>query len=430
MSDENPQTLLVCTVGGSAAPVVASILHWRPAKMVFVPSLRTRAKIDAEILPPARAAGATPGAAAIDVICVNDEQSLNACLADLRRVWPRIVDWVLESPDRRLVVDFTGGTKAMSAALALVAQSGECVFSYVGGGDRTREGVGIVVDGREQVVQVANPTQTLGIRALDRAIELFDAGSFDGAITICAASAKVVLDPRARGELSTLRMLAEAYRAWDAFRHGEARSKLSSARERENDFASICAPRTACDRLARTAAEHEKRLTEIGAGGLDRATILDLVANARRRSQRGHHDDGVARLYRATEAILQLALKGRHLLDECDRLTRERMQPHSSIIEGLALRADSDGVFRIGLRTTYDLLRELNDDAARRYEKAGFGHARRNPLSSRNMSILAHGFKTLGRNDFDHFFRCTLDLLGASESDLVEFPRLRSASPP
>ncbi|OQX91368.1 MAG: hypothetical protein B6D58_08485, partial [candidate division Zixibacteria bacterium 4484_95] len=50
-----------------------------------------------------------------------------------------------------IVIDLTGGTKQMSAALALAATEQGLKVSYVGGEERTKDGLGTVVSGTEKI---------------------------------------------------------------------------------------------------------------------------------------------------------------------------------------------------------------------------------------------------------------------------------------
>ncbi len=39
--------LLICTVGGTPEPLVRTLLHWQPQRVLFVPSEQTRVQVDA-----------------------------------------------------------------------------------------------------------------------------------------------------------------------------------------------------------------------------------------------------------------------------------------------------------------------------------------------------------------------------------------------
>ena len=51
----------------------------------------------------------------------------------------------------------------MSAAFGIQASRWPCMFSYVGGNERTKDGLGIVVSGSEKVFHQTNPWDSLGL---------------------------------------------------------------------------------------------------------------------------------------------------------------------------------------------------------------------------------------------------------------------------
>jgi hypothetical protein len=66
-----------------------------------------------------------------------DGQDLASCLDRFRQLTPEVSAWAARGPGFQVVVDFTGGTKCMSASIGLQASRWPCLFSYVGGGERT-----------------------------------------------------------------------------------------------------------------------------------------------------------------------------------------------------------------------------------------------------------------------------------------------------
>ena len=144
-------TLLVCTVGGSAEPIVATLKRWNPVRIQFVPTSETREQIETRILPMARSEGVSIDPGRYDVVQLPDGQDFATCVNTLRLLQPVVDEWLSRGEKYQVVADFTGGTKCMSAALALQAHRWRCVFSYVGGSERSKDGVGVVVSGKEQV---------------------------------------------------------------------------------------------------------------------------------------------------------------------------------------------------------------------------------------------------------------------------------------
>ena len=139
-----PECLLL-SVGGTLAPLRVALETLRPATVVLFCSRESRSRAQTELtldMPHAFVTLANSG----------DTQDLDACLSRLLEGVPRAMrDMGLDRawPDQ---VDFTGGTKVMSAALVWCALRYACRLHYVGARDsraRDKEGVGRVLDGGE-----------------------------------------------------------------------------------------------------------------------------------------------------------------------------------------------------------------------------------------------------------------------------------------
>ena len=55
--DDDKHTLLVCTVGGSPEPIVATLKRWTPLRVWFVPTRETRPQIESAVIPLAGSEG-------------------------------------------------------------------------------------------------------------------------------------------------------------------------------------------------------------------------------------------------------------------------------------------------------------------------------------------------------------------------------------
>jgi CRISPR-associated protein (TIGR02710 family) len=297
--NDNKHTLLVCTVGGSPEPIVATLKRWNPVRIRFIPTKETREQIDCRVIPLAQSEGLALDPGRYDALELPDGQDFAACVDALRQVTPIVEEWLGRGDQYQVVVDFTGGTKCMSAALALQAHRWRCVFSYVGGSERTKEGIGVVISGKEQVLHAYNPWDALGFQAVERFVALFDQQAFVAAATAADRAMRNVSDPSRKRELNALKLLSEAYDEWDRFNHKEALSKLREMAKNKNDLQAMLGPAKSGQISARVD-EHRRYLEQLTEGSSPSiAHVTDLLANARRRKAEGRIDDAVARLYRA-----------------------------------------------------------------------------------------------------------------------------------
>lgn len=416
-------TYLICTLGGSVEPIVASIKHWRPKRVLFLPSEQTRGDVSEKILPLLEREGAPLDPGMYDIAPLPDAQNLSECVRKLRELTPRVEDWLTRGERFQVVLDFTGGTKCMSAALALQGRRWRCHFSYVGGTERTKENVGIVVSGKEQIVHTQNPWDALGFQAIEDASLLFDQGAYDAAAALLRAAFHSVADAAKKQEINSLLALADAYDLWNRFKHRDALNKLRDADRNENHFAAMLgSPRAA--KLFAQLRDHRALLEAMAeqSPGPTRERIADLLANAKRCHQRGRYDDAVARLYRAIEAIAQCRLAVEHQLGDTGHIPIDRLPPE--LLQKWA--ADIDGATAsLGLQKDYELLSALNDPLGALFREMNLQDRKRSPLTARNQSILAHGFEAVSPNVFEQLWAAALRLAEYPESDLVQFPILQ-----
>lgn len=411
-------TFLICTVGGSPEPVVAALKHWRPARVRFVHTPQTKEDIEGKIVPMAREEDVDLDPGRYDLFELPDGQDLEICLDGLRQLTLE----VMQSAERGLqvVVDFTGGTKCMSAAIALQASRWPCEFSYVGGRERTKDGAGVVVSGTEQVIHKANPWDTLGYQAVEDFVVLFDQHAFRAAANVAETAKKHVSRPDRKREFAVLEQLAKAFDAWDRFDHKDSKVELEQVEKSANDLRTVLGAAKG-DRVLSDVARLCSYLGQLcQVAPPSRYHVLDLLANAKRRRDEGRIDDAVARLYRAIEAIAQVALKERHDIENTAKV------PLARVPETLRARWAScatEGVVKLGLQNAYMLLANLNDPLGEKFASVKLDGTK-SPLVSRNRSILAHGFDSVSENAVDSLWKAAFEVGGFTEEMLPAFPSL------
>lgn len=407
--------LLICTIGSSPEPIIAAIRHSTPARVLLVPSANTKATALAITNEPGLLA---PGQ--WDTVELHDAEDFADCVRRFRSLDGEIDAWQRKGPDYSVIVDFTGGTKCMSAALSAVARRWLCTFSYVGGTERTKGGTGIVVSGKEKTLVTQNPWNALGYQTIEEACLLFDQQAFASAARSLDEARRSADDDSIKRMLATFHQLCEGYGLWDRFQHKDACQRLDSVLKNVADLHAALGSH-ASEMVVRKIRDNRKTLHHLTDGSLSRAMITDLLANAERRGREGRYDDGVARLYRAIEAIGQLALDERHGIPRTDEVHLGRVP--EPLREEWQSRA-KDGILLLGLKNVYELLDALADESGRKFLDLGLGDRKISPLAARNHSILAHGFQPVGEGLFRELREAAMRLGGFAEEDLPEFPRL------
>lgn len=413
-------TLLICTVGGSPEPIVAALKQWHPMRVRFVHTPQTKDDVASKVVPMARAEGVDLDAGRYDLFELPEGQDLASCLDHLRQLTPVVAEWSARGESFQVVVDFTGGTKCMSAAIGIQASRWPCVFSYVGGNERTKDGVGVVVSGAEKIVHQANPWDALGYQAVEEFVVLFDQHAFLAAANIATVTMKRVSAPDRKRELSSLGQLAKALDAWDRFDHATSKNLLDSVTKSANDLRAVLGSARG-DRVLAGAvglAEHLGHLEQ--APPPSRHHVLDLLANAKRRKDEGRFDDAVARLYRGIEAIAQVALKEGHGIESTERVPLDRVPDP---LRNTWATRENDGVLALGLQDAYELLAALDDSVGTKFQDAGL-RGTKSPLVARNRSILAHGFERVSSDVVERLWTSAVSLAGVDAEGLPSFPAL------
>ncbi len=417
----NPQHVLIATVGGSPEPIVASLLHWKPIRVYFIVSPDTSHLVSDIVDEPSlkNQEGWSLDVGRCENFTIFNPQNYSEIFNQLRELEKQVQTYLdthkQDGQTLRVVCDFTGGTKPMSAALGLMMAQWACVVSYVGGTERTKDGVGIVEEGKEQIIEDENPWYKLKVSELDRALQLLRHNAFGASARLLERARNDTLDQPRKDELNAVAQLANALNHWDRFDHGKAAKTLQQFGKYVNDLKAVL-DRAQAEHIrdeAKKLREHCESILSVE-NGVSRALILDLIGNAQRRMEEERWDDATARLYRAIEAIAQLKLRERGIdtggvsLD----LVPEDLKPE------LASKK-RDEKLQIGLQDAWRLLTSLGDPSAKIFEKQ---RSRVEPLlMERNRSILAHGFTPVAKTTSEQLFQAALELLGADESELPKF---------
>jgi CRISPR-associated protein (TIGR02710 family) len=392
--------MMVVSVGSTVAPILYSLNHQRPVYVIYFCSEDSRRKL-AEIRP---ALTFTPkDDEVLTTPSAEDLVPAYQCARDgVRR---RMASWQIAGPE--VVVDYTGGTKNMSAALTLATVDLGCRYSYVGGAERTKGGLGVVIDGREQMFYPSNPWEVLGVERLREVALFFNRARYGPAQEGLAQVAERAPGPW-QPVYRHLAKVVEGFGCWDRFDHEGARRALDQGLGKLRESVGLLedSPTRA---FIEQALAVQARLAEIRPS---RPTHY-------RADLEEKYEDAVARLYAAIEKLGKLTLKQTHGLDN-SRLAPEAVpEPLREDYRARYGSADK-GCLQVPLRATYDLLAALGDPLGRRVVD---GWQEIGPLlDQRNQSILGHGTQPVSKEVYKRLRAATLDLLEMAPDDLPAFP--------
>ena len=387
-------TVLLTTVGGSHQPIISALREARPSFTVFFCTDRdlatgkpgSRVQIDGKglcirerpsdekpTLPniPTQE-GLTEGCHGIVIVPADDlditHGVMRRTVAELRRRYPAA----------RLLADYTGGTKTMTAALVLAALEDDDI------------GLQLITGSRADLARVAHGTQSSVPAAIEgtrlrRAMRAHLMAWQRYAYGEAAAGLRGLAQPgdaNLRAALSRARDISTAFAAWDNFDHVGAASILL------NTYSAVAAA---------PMSDHMPALRLLSSEASSKRTGLqlwDLWLNAQRRAVAGRFDDAVGRTYRLIEWTAQWLLETQANLRTSDL--------PGAIAAEAGIAQGRDGRYQAGLHTAWMLVGAHVGGVPAAFINTHHG-ALLDHLQRRNHSILAHGFTPIGADEWRSF---------------------------
>ena len=342
-----------------------------------------------------------------------DENDADAAYAHFDQVLATVLEG---SAPEDVVVDFTRGTKAMSAALVLAATRRAVPrLRYITG---RRDRRGMVEPGSEQVREIRT-TAVDGHRRLDLAREHVRRGAF-------AAVTNALPDPDAPlarlypddflHAARAVRTTARFYAAWDRLDYaGAAKVAVGEPPSEEwRRYWPASEVRGWLDALARA--------PECSGHGAMAAWLrrlaVDLLANGERRVRQGQHEDALVRAYRLLELIGQARLFD-HGLDSAN-LARDHdavraVQRESEKKKRAPFSEGPHGELQASRFQVGRLLRHCADPLAAMLLR--FADETLLKPTLRNNSVLVHGFVARAPDDPELLRRLFRELEALARQD-------------
>ena len=429
---------LVVSVGTSYEPVVLNISLMKPDKILFLYTETSHTTLNkiveyCELKPTDYEKKQVSEVDPIDIY----REIKNAYLA-----WNR---------PERMYIDFTGGTKAMSAACALAGAMVDVQMVYVASDD-------YLVDfrkpnpGSEKLVYVENPLSVFGELETEKALELFYEYNFVGAAEKIDLIKENIPNPNKRQELTFIHLLSLAYGCWDSLDFsGAYKSMKELCRQLDRDgrnFASNILVKKS-DVLNRQK-QYLEILSQIGAlirkkkqreilnnREMIIALMFSMGMNAMTRQEQGKNDMATLLMYRLLEMIEQRRLSRYNLF--VSDMDYDNVMPDLSLtpeLKGVSSgekikymrgevleirkkvfgdRASDYLPNPVSLLDGFILLSALRDPIIYREgtERINLLKKMRSMVYLRNNSIFAHGLGPVALADYERFrdfvlfmFRC------------------------
>lgn len=213
---------LIMSVGTSYEPLVLDIQLLQPRRILFLYTKKT------EYILNKIAKYCQLDAMRYSKREVNETDPLDI----YREIKAAYLKW--NRPDK-LYIDFTGGTKSMSAAAAMAGAVINVQLIYIGTTQYLTD-FRKPDPGTEQLYYISNPVEIFGDLEIEKAFALFDKYNYAGARKKLQELKESVPAPDIRQQLSFVYNLALAYEQWDALEFPEAYETMRAlTRELERD---------------------------------------------------------------------------------------------------------------------------------------------------------------------------------------------------
>lgn len=407
---------LIVSIGGSPEPIIKSIQEYAPSFVCFFASQESITQIGdiSKAFPDMQTKYKT--------VLTDDASDLMECYRKAKQCVDECTRQQYNIRD--ITADFTGGTKAMTAALALAALTQGCRFSYISGSQRTKNGLGTVVTGTELIKGGLSPYWIFAEEAKRNITHLFNAYQFPAVIQIIQNLNTELLADSEKLFFKVIHACAHAYHEWDNFRYDTAIKYMKDAYKMLPESSKHLLPKP-LQTLQDCVREHLPFLTHLPKNTKSFTVphpdiMTDMYCNALRRAEEGKYDDAVIRLYRIIEMAGQIAfleVKGKQ-----NSKATEDMVPESLREEYKTRYLHEDGILKLPLEATFKLLAKEGNEMGQWF----FDDKNRKRLKqiqfARNNSILIHGTQHLTEatyEDLKNFIQQFLNI----QNTLV-FPKL------
>ncbi|OPX37873.1 MAG: CRISPR-associated protein [Desulfobacteraceae bacterium 4484_190.1] len=387
--------IMIMSLGGSPEPLIKSIKANRPEKIIFLAS-QDSVLLAGDIFKPLNFKPKT------EFEMTEDPNLMFECYKAARRC----VDRVRKNniPPEEVVVDYTGGTKVMTAALVLATVGEPYKFNYVGGDRRNKDGVGTVMVGHEKMFAEMSPWSIFAEEERRQVVTLFNRRRFSAVVGIIGLCDRE-LPPQIGGYFRFVKLLAEGFLFWEQFDHKAAMRRLESGIAALRDYLRTY-PDLDLEAFSSGVEECREFLDHVvtytnGSKNLHLILLEDLLNNARRRINDKRYDDAAARIYRALELYGQITFL------EVAGCSNGRVKPEviPDVLREEFIRKYRDPKSRrlkLPLTATFQYLKARGHEAGLRF----FEEQKKikDVQSNRNSSILAHGIKPITEHAITSIF--------------------------
>ncbi len=419
---------LILSVGTSYEPLILSIRLLEPERILFLCTRETEKNLEKII----RYCGLQAEEYQKTIVSETDPSDI---YMEIKRAY---LAW---GQPQRLYIDFTGGTKAMSAAAAMAGGMINVQLLYIGSNEYLPD-FRKPKPGSETLFYITNPLEVFGDLEIEKAFTLFSKYNYSGARERLGELKENLPDPNLRQQLNFVYLLARVYEMWDSLDFKEAyryMTKLNKELRRDRqlhgqfllmDLAELLNRQ---EQMLEPLSElldlvKERKQMQVMSGHRYMVPLMfTMLQNAAIREEQEKYDMATLLLYRLLEMMEQCRLARYNLYvskmdylhikpdekkhpewksmeaKELFRLVKERYQEARMGVFGR-----TNSVFlseQVSLLDGFILLAALDDDISKMKNGKPLEKLKRirSMVYLRNNSIFAHGLGPVGKESFESF---------------------------
>lgn len=417
MAAETPTKALLIAVTEDAPAAVYAINRLKPELLCFFVTEPAKALVESAVQPQI-----VQMPRKWDWIVTPEAHRFQACYQVLARSLPDLLrTWEVQAGE--LVVDLTGATPAMAAALSLAGMASTSRVVALGQPDASKgEGEAVMLEGRARVWLQGNPWDEAAALSRREGADLFNRGEFGA-----AASLFRQIEARVSGGQKPLYRafadLAEGYGLWERFQYRQAWDKLKGA-VKALDMASLWGGPPGLKTLLPAIKQNAGFLEKLVLDPLDvkEALAYDFLAHARRRAEVDRDAErATLTLLRALEAFAQHQLFKQYKIKTWD-VKPEQLPVALQETCRTCFLDDVDGKYKLPLQAQFRALAGLGDQMGQAYLAQW---TKLKPLlDAASQAVLAHGFEPIKPERFHQLHELVVKLTGVNDASLPRFPVL------
>ncbi len=399
--------VLLITVGGSDEPVVTSINSIKPDKIIFMctgEKFGSRVTVDGDGLVCGDFVNSKRINSRPNIIIQTGMSIENVTIIEVEAdnpydTYSKALEIIQKHQNDEIIVDFTGGTKSMSAGLwGASTEIPDCSFILVKGPRVNLE----KVRGNLSCIQRFDKNVILGKRQIETVKSLVGKQSYESALII-VKEITTFDGINSHEGLEQLRYFLTIFAQWDNFEYEAAKETMYMYVQLYTPEPEIIYYKRVLESLVPAKEiflkfEQKTYSTKQVLNGFK--MVYDLLRNAERKAANRHYDDAVSRIYRATEMYAQFALLTNKIqTSDVNLELLQNINPQRfSYYEG---KRNEKGQIQIGLKDSYDLLEDMKHPIGKVWCEHKYKVL--DAIKLRNDSFLAHGMNPIEEKHYKKF---------------------------